>query len=144
MNNINELASEKMFELAEKLKNLRDEKTKTEAQLKEINAQIDETDYRLSELMAETETQNFTRAGTMFCLTTKTRASAAAGSKEELYAALREQGYGDLVYETVNANSLSSFVKEQIGENEDVLPDWLNGLVNVFEKTTVGVRKASK
>lgn len=134
--------NEKMFELAEKLKSLRDEKSEAEAQLKEINAQIDETDYRLSELMAETETQNFTRAGTMFCLTTKTCASAVAGSKEELYAALREQGYGDLVYETVNANSLSSFVKEQIGENEDVLPDWLNGLVNVFEKTTVGVRKA--
>jgi predicted nuclease with TOPRIM domain len=134
--------NEKMFELAEKLKSLRDEKSEAEAQLKEINAQIDETDYRLSELMAETETQNFTRAGTMFCLTTKTRVSAVAGSKEELYAALREQGYGDLVYETVNANSLSSFVKEQIGENEDVLPDWLNGLVNVFEKTTVGVRKA--
>lgn len=134
--------NEKMFELAEKLKSLRDEKSEAEAQLKEINAQIDETDYRLSELMAESETQNFTRAGTMFCLTTKTRASAVAGSKEELYAALREQGYGDLVYETVNANSLSSFVKEQIGENEDILPDWLNGLVNVFEKTTVGVHKA--
>jgi chromosome segregation ATPase len=136
--------NEKMFELAEKLKSLRDEKSEAEAQLKEINAQIDETDYRLSELMAETETQNFTRSGTMFCLTTKTRASAVAGSKEELYTALREQGYGDLVYETVNANSLSSFVKEQIGENEDVLPEWLDGLVNVFEKTTVGVRKASK
>ena len=136
--------NEKMFELAEKLKSLRDEKSEAEAQLKEINAQIDETDYRLSELMAETETQNFTRSGTMFCLTTKTRASAVAGSKEELYTALREQGYGDLVYETVNANSLSSFVIEQIGENEDVLPEWLDGLVNVFEKTTVGVRKASK
>ena len=136
--------NEKMFELAEKLKSLRDEKAEAEAELKEINAQIDETDYRLSELMAESETQNFTRAGTMFCLTTKTRASAVAGSKEELYAALREQGYGDLVYETVNANSLSSFVKEQIGENADELPDWLDGLVNVFEKTTVGVRKSSK
>ena len=48
------------------------------------------------------------------------------------------------MYETVNANSLSAFVKEQISENGDELPDWLNGLVNVFEKTTVGVRKAAK
>ena len=138
------MSDEKMFELAEKLKALRDQKTETEAALKEINAQIDETDYRLSELMAETKTQNFTRSGTMFCLTTKTRASAVAGSKEELYSALRDQGYGDLVYETVNANSLSSFVKERIEENEDTLPDWLTGLVNVFEKTTVGVLKAPK
>jgi hypothetical protein len=35
-------------------------------------------------MMAQTETQNFTRAGTMFCLTTKTRASAAVGFKDDL------------------------------------------------------------
>ena len=67
-----------------------------------------------------------------------------AGRKEELFAALRGEGFGDLVYETVNANSLSAFVKEQISENGDTLPAWLDGLVNVFEKTTVGVRKAAK
>ena len=133
-----------MFELADELKRLRDLKSDLESQVKDTTAQIDETDYRLSELMAEGEVQNFTRAGTMFCLTTKTRASAVAGSKEELYAALRAQGYGDLVYETVNANSLSSFVKERIEESGDALPEWLIGLVNVFDKTTVGVRKATK
>lgn len=106
---------DKMFELADELKSLRDMKADLEAQVKETADKIDAVDYRLSELMAETETQNFTRAGTMFCLTTKTRASAAAGVKDELFTALKGNGYGDLVYETVNANSLSSFVKEQIG-----------------------------
>jgi hypothetical protein len=67
-----------------------------------------------------------------------------ADRKEELFEALRTEGYGGLIYETVNANSLSAFVREQISENDDVLPDWLNGLVNVFEKTTVGVRKATR
>ena len=135
---------EKMFELAEQLRMLREQKEAAERQLQEINAKIDETDYRLSELMAESETQNFTRGGVMFYLVTKTRASAVAGCTEELFAALRREGYGELVTETVNANSLSSFVKEQIEENEDILPDWLSGLVNVFEKTSVAVRKASK
>lgn len=136
--------SEKMFEMADRLRGLRDEKAETEKRLKEINGKIDETDFRLSELMAETETQNFTRAGMMFCLTSKTRASAMAGRKEELFAALRGEGFGDLVYETVNANSLSAFVKEQIEENGDALPEWLDGLVNVFEKTSVSLRKAAK
>lgn len=67
----------KMFELADRLKGLRDKKAALEQELKEVAAGIDETDYRLSELMAESETQNFTRAGTMFCLTTKTRARCA-------------------------------------------------------------------
>ena len=116
-----------MFELADRLRALRDEKAEAEQHLKEIKAEMDEVDYRLSELMAESETQNFTRAGTMFCLTTKTHASAVAGRKEELFSALRASGFGDLVYETVNANSLSAFVKEQTAENGDMLPDWLEG-----------------
>lgn len=136
--------SEQLFELADRLRALRDEKAEAEQRVKELNAEIDEVDYRLSELMADTETQNFTRAGMMFCLTTKTRASATAGRKEELFTALHGEGYGDLVYETVNANSLSAFVKEQMSENGDVLPAWLDGLVNVFEKTGVSLRKASK
>ena len=136
--------SERMFELADRLRALREEKTEAEQRIKDINADMEETEYRLSELMAETETQNFTRAGMMFCLTTKTRASAMAGSKDELYQALKKAGYGDLVYETVNANSLSAFVKEQMAENGDVLPGWLNGLVNVFEKTGVSLRKSGK
>lgn len=138
------MQKQNMYELAEQLKQLREEKKMAEQRLKEINAEMERADYQLSMRMAETETQNFTRAGTMFSLTTKTRASAMAGQKAELYAALKENGYGDLVYETVNANSLSAFVKEQIAENQDTLPDWLSGLVNVYEQTTVSVQKATK
>lgn len=135
---------ETMFTLADRLKALRDEKQQTEDELKRINAEIEETDNQLSALMLDTETQNFTRSGTMFCLTTTTRASATAGEKDALYTALRGAGFGDLIYETVNANSLSAFVREQIGENGDALPAWLDGLVKVYEKTTVGVRKESR
>ncbi len=133
-----------MYELAEQLKQLREEKKNAEQRVKDINADIDKTEYALVQLMAETETQNFTRAGTMFSLTTKTRASAMAGRKDELYSALKENGFGDLVYETVNANSLSAFVKEQISENQDTIPAWLNGLINVYEQTSVSVRKSTK
>ncbi len=134
----------RLFELADELKSLRDRKDALEAELKQVNTDIDNVDYHLSTLMAETETQNFTRAGTMFCLTNKTRASATEGMRDELFAALRAEGFGDMIYETVNANSLSAFVKEQMAESGDQLPTWLDGLVNVFEKTTVGVRKAAR
>mgnify|MGYP000923706092 CR=1 FL=1 len=136
-------SSQKMFELADRLKALRDEKKETEQRLKDVNAELDETDAALAQLMTDTETQNFTRSGTMFCLTSTTRASATADRRDDLFEALRSEGHGGLIYETVNANSLSAFVREQIAENDDVLPDWLEGLVNVFEKTTVGVRKAA-
>lgn len=135
--------SEKLFELADRLKALRDAKKETEQSLKDVNDELEEVDAALAQLMTDTETQNFTRSGTMFCLTNTTRASATADRKDDLLEALRDEGHGGLIYETVNANSLSAFVKEQISENNDVLPNWLEGLVNVFEKTTVGVRKAT-
>lgn len=133
--------SEELFYLADQLKKLRDEKKDLEQKIKEVNGTIDHVDFELATAMVEAETQNFTRNGTQFCLTNKTMASAAANKKEELYEALRCEGFGGLIYETVNANSLSAFVKEQIAENEDALPGWLDGLVNVYEKTTISVRK---
>lgn len=132
-----------MYELAEQLKTLRDEKKETEQRVKDINAALNDVEYRLATMMADTEMQNFIRAGTMFSLTHKTRASAAVDRKDELYAALKSEGYGDLVYETVNANSLSAVVNEQIAENDEALPEWLEGLVNVYEQIKVSIRKAT-
>ena len=136
------MESNNLFALADELRELKETKKRLENELKTIGLEIDRVDADLAQRMADAETQNFTRNGTMFCLTRSTRASAIAGRKDELFEALREAGYGDLVYETVNANSLSAFVKEQTTENGDALPEWLDGLVTVFEKTTVGVRKA--
>ena len=138
------MQSEELFALADQLHELKETKKLAEQELKEITEKIDRVDAALAEHMIAVETQNFTRNGTLFCLTSTTRASAAAGRKDELFDALQKAGYGDLVYETVNANSLSAFVKEQTTENGDALPAWLDGLVTVFEKTTVGVRKAAR
>ena len=131
-----------IFELADRLKELRERKSELADLTKENNAQIEETEYKLSQLMASTETQSFQRAGTLFYLTTKTYASADKEHKDELFTALRNEGFGSLITETVNANSLSAFVKEQMSENDDILPEWLEGKVNVFDKVTVGLRKS--
>ena len=138
------MESNDLFALADELRELKETKKRMEDELKAVGLEIDRVDADLAQRMADAETQNFTRNGTMFCLTNTSRASATAGRKDELFEALRAAGYGDLVYETVNANSLSAFVKEQSTENGDTLPQWLNGLVTVFEKTTVGVRKATR
>ena len=140
----NEQKQNPMFELSDRLKALRDEKSDLEDRKKAVEKEIEEVDKALVDLMIDNETQNFTRAGFTFSLTCTTRASASADRKTELFAALRKEGYGDLIYETVNANSLSAFVKEQIAYNEDELPDWLEGLVNVYDQKKIGVRKSTK
>ena len=131
-----------MFELADKLKELRDKKQHLAEETKKNNAEIEETEYKLSLEMASSETQSFNRSGTLFYLCTKLYASAVKENKAELYEELKNEGYGSLITETVNTNSLSAFVKEQMADNDDVLPDWLEGKVNVFDKVTVGIRKS--
>ena len=57
------MSSERMFELADRLKELREAKQRAEQEVKNLNARIDEVDYELSELMAETETKTLPAAG---------------------------------------------------------------------------------
>ena len=133
--------TDEMFMLADKLKELKERKNELAEETKENNEEIEKVEYKLSQLMAESETQSFQRAGTLVYLCTKVYASAEKDKKDELYQALKDEGYGSLITETINANSLSAFVKEQMADNDDVLPDWLDGKVNVFDKVTVALRK---
>jgi len=139
-----------MFALAEELKFLRDHKSALEDEVKVTNGKIENVTADLTAAMVENETPSFTHKQFQFSLSTRMFASANKDNKDELYEALRENGYGDLVYETVNANSLSSFVKERMEEfseandGEDGLPPWLEGKVNVYDKISVKVAKAAR
>jgi len=130
-----------IFELAAKLKTLREEKKELEEKLKVIETEIEETENQLSQEMINSEVQNFNKDGTTFYLQTKTYASIRPEFKQQVYDWLKTNGFESLVYETVNAQRFSAFVKELL-EEEDELPRELKDKVNVFEKITVGVRKS--
>jgi hypothetical protein len=139
----------KMLSLAEKLKELRDAKTSIDEEAKFVNGEIEKVIAELSDYMLESETPSFTHSGFQFSLTTRTFASAVTeeNGKEQLYEALRANGYDSLF--TVNAQTLSGFVKEQMEEyaeehGESALPDWLAGKVKLYDKVSVRVCKATK
>ena len=131
----------KIFDLADRLKAAKDKKKELDAQVKELGAEIERLDLALSDAMTESECERFCRNGTTFYLNTRLFASPMAGRKEDMFQALKSNGYAELVTETVNANTLASFVKEQKELNNDEIPDWISSVVSVFEKVSVGVRK---
>ncbi len=100
-----------IFELADRLKAAKELKKDLDAQVKAVNGEIEQLDRDLSDAMAEQELDKFTRNGSTFYLNSRLFASPAAGCKEELFTVLKENGYGSLVTETVNANTLASFCK---------------------------------
>lgn len=130
-----------IFALADELKSAKEKKKELEDRVKETNARIEELDHALSDAMAESELEKFTRNGSTFYLSSRVYASPRAEMKEEMFAALIDHGYGDLITRTVNAKTLASFCKEQRAENMDEIPDWLADVVNVCDKVTVGIRK---
>ena len=134
--------NESLFELADRLKAAKDRKKELDAETKANNAVIEDLDRQLSEAMAEQEVDRFSRNGSLFYLSSRLFASPRAGEKEPMIAALKANGYGDLVVETVNAGTLASFAKERMAESETgELPGWLDAVVSTYEKVSVGVRK---
>ena len=135
--------NETLFELADQLKAAKDRKKELDARIKETNSLIDDLESKLSEAMAEQEVDRFSRNGSLFYLSSRLYASPKAGEKGALLSALRENGYGDLIIETVNAGTLASFARDRIAESETgELPTWLDKVLSTFEKVTVGIRKS--
>ncbi len=130
-----------IFEMADRLKAARDRKKDLDAEIKAVNAEIEQLDQELSDAMADQEVEQFSRNGSTFYLNTRLFASPAAGRKDELMQKLKDNGYGSIVTETVNANTLASFVKEQRAANGDEIPGWLADVVSAWEKVSVGVRR---
>lgn len=81
-----------IFEMADRLKAAKELKKDLDAQVKAVNAEIEQLDRDLSDAMAEQELDKFTRNGSTFYLNSRLFASPAAGRKEELLAALKENG----------------------------------------------------
>ena len=138
---------DELFTLADKLRELRAEKDAYTAMLKDINGDIETVELELSDAMAAAECSNFTRGDKQFILTTATRWSAEPDRKEELYDALKENGYEHLF--TVNAQTLGSFVKEQVNETADEngethVPEWLSGLVKSYDDVGITMKSATK
>jgi hypothetical protein len=128
-----------IVELANRLITIRDEKEALSEREKELNKLEEETERQLFELMISEDLEKFTYAGRTFRPEVKTYASIRAECKEEAFAWLKENGYGDLVKEQVNAQSLTSLYKE-LDENGE-LPEEFAQLLNVYQKQKIAVRR---
>ena len=134
------MSESRMLHTADTLKALRDKKNELQAQLKEVQAQIDEAEAVLIEMMTTEECSGFDRSGSRFSLVIKEYPGAVPENKAQLYEEMRSHGFDHIF--TINPMTLSATVKELKTENNDVLPEWLDGLVRVFEKASISVRKS--
>ena len=131
-----------MLTIADKLSALKEQKNDLMAKMKDLNRQIDEASHALIQMMVDQECTSFHRGNHMFVLAVKEYLSAIPEEKERLYAAMKAHGFEHLF--TIPTNTLSATLKEHKANNDDVLPDFLEGMVGSYEEATIQVRKATK
>jgi hypothetical protein len=150
---------DEIFTIADRFKALREQRDALKEALTAANKTLEEAEQRLTDAMSEAECPNFTRSGKQFIMTATTRWSAEKERKSDLYAALRKNGYDHLF--SVNAQTLASFVREQVEESaaahpgadenagspcgsEPHVPQWLDGLVKSYDDIGITLKNASK
>lgn len=106
---------------------------------KEVAARLKE---ELVEAMVLEETDSIGRNGKKYSLVGKKKYSKRAGSEEELFSLLREQGLGDIITETVNVNTLNAAMNALADEMGGALGEEWDGCINLYEYTDISVRKA--
>ncbi len=135
--------SKQLMSTSADLLKLKNEKSELEEDLKRVKQQIEIQQNKLIELMTEEEIQNFKdKNGVTFSLKTTIIPNVLAENKVALVEALKENGYEGLVKEEVNAQTFKSFVKEQGWETTEELPEYLQNIVSLYEKTSIGTRRA--
>lgn len=130
-----------LLEKVDELKALLDEKDALKAKTTENNKAVEACKKDLADMMLAEETTKVTRAGFSYSLQEKTRYSKKAGHDEELFELLRENGLGDIIKETVNAQTLQGAMSNLAAENDDELPEEFAEVINVYEYLDIAKRK---
>lgn len=136
------MTNTQIFEMSDRLKNLLEEKKSLEASVKALGEEIADLDNQLSDAMAEAELDRFSRGGCTYYLKSRLFASPIAGRKDEMMQVLKDHGCSTMVVETVNVNTLASYIKEQREATGEDVPAWLADYVNLYDKVSVGIRKS--
>ena len=131
-----------MLLAADRLKTLRDEKAELQAKLKDVQESIDSVEAELIQYMTDEECTGFDRNGTRFSLVIREFPGAVPEERDELYRRMRSHGFEHLF--TINTNTLGATVKELKANNDDQLPDWLEGVIQIYEQPSIRVSKAKK
>jgi methionine synthase II (cobalamin-independent) len=136
------IAAIDLYEMLDQFRALKERKKELETTLEEVNGKIEIANDELVKKFVESETEKVTKGGFTYSMGKRIFASPADGCKEKLYRWLKRHGYRDLVKETVNAQTLTSQVKEW-KEADPTLSEIgaAKNYLKIFEKVTIGIRK---
>lgn len=135
-----------LFGHAELVASLKEEKTDLNKKLKNLNAELEEAERVLAEMMVERQISNFTMDEVgQFILMQKKYPRII--DKEAFFRWLKEKGDDSIIETTINPQTLKKYIREKGDEwainNEEDIEDELKGLVDVFVKNAISLRRSA-
>ena len=131
-----------LLDMGRKLLDLKQQKKNYEETAKALSAQIEELSDSMVKEMDESGMEKFSAFSTTFYVKVTLHASLPAENREKLIRRLRSRKLGHIVKPTINTQTLTAFVKEQITAGGGQAPDWITELVNAYSKPEIATRKA--
>ena len=136
-----------LIDKVRQLQELLEEKEGLAEATKNNNAAIKDLKEEIAQTMIDEDCPRIGCGDYTFSLQVKTKYSKkgeatlqAAGL--DFFEVLREQGYGELIQETVNAQKLQSSMKECADQNGGELPEELADIISVYEENDIHRAKA--
>lgn len=139
-----QIITEEITELIDKFKALLERKEELAEETKRNNADVLECRDKLAQAMLDAEVDQVGRHGINWRLKPTTKYSKRAGKDDELFELLRQHGLGDIIKETVNAQTLQGTMSELAAENDDELPEEFADVISVYEYMDISHRKTTK
>lgn len=123
---------------------LTDAQAASEAEAKAIKQEADILEAELIEAFTEAGLQNISLDGKTVFLHRSTFAQRKEGiTADDVKAALRAAGAADLIGETVNANTLSAYVREFVDDDDNLaLPEPLVDVLDLGERFSIRINAA--
>ena len=138
----------KLTEMLAQNEVLLDKKDQLAQDTKDNNAAIDKLKAEIAETMTDEDIPSQGYGDYVYSLQDKIKYSKRGEAELQekgldFFEVLREQGFGDIIKETVNANTLQSTMKAVADENDGELPPELDEIVSSYEMTDISRRKST-
>lgn len=132
------------LDLVRRYKRIRELQAAADTEAKTLKTEADALEAQLVDLFVEHGMQNLSLDGKTVYLHRSTFAQRKAGATaEDVKDALRAAGQGDLVTETVNAQTLSAYVRDILDSDEGgQLPDPLDEVLELGERYSIRINAA--
>lgn len=138
-----------LLEMVRNYQALLEEKDRLAEAAKTNTATIEAAKKEIAQQMVDDDCPRISSGGYSFSLTPKTSYSKKsdadlAEAGVDFFDVLREEGLGDIIKETVNAQTLQSTIKACVEENGGEMPEALEAIIKVYEFNDITRRKESR